>query len=148
MTATQLSRVMPAALIVLAVACSHDEPPGTPLGAPQSTSAAQAAAHALIGPAALAVLDTGNAYFKKKDYPNALAKYRAAADLAPQHSAPVFGIYMVAKATSNATLADSALAEIRKRNGPLPEGTHATSDTAKVPSFHGGRPPAAGAKGG
>ena len=86
--------------------------------------------HSLIGPAARAALDTGNTLFRKKDYPGALAAYRRAGDLAPQHAAPIFGIYMIAKATNNTKLADSTLAEIRKRNGPLPETQHGFSDSA------------------
>ncbi|MFI5246717.1 MAG: hypothetical protein ACHQQR_15900, partial [Gemmatimonadales bacterium] len=53
--------------------------------------------------------------------------------------APLFGIYMVAGATNNKPLADSALAGIRERNGPLPPGEtgaphssapHSMSDSA------------------
>ncbi|HVZ47836.1 MAG TPA: hypothetical protein VG916_03560 [Gemmatimonadaceae bacterium] len=119
--------------LVAAAACSHgDSGPRTPLGKAASVPASNTAgaAHALIGPAALATLDTGNALFRKKDYAGALAKYRAAADLAPQHAAPLFGIYMVAKEQKNTALADSALAEIRKRNGPLAGAPHEMSDSA------------------
>ncbi|MEA3248068.1 MAG: hypothetical protein U9Q74_18115 [Gemmatimonadota bacterium] len=121
-----------ASLAVATAACSRDDGPRTPLA--QATNAVSAqeqnAAHSLIGPAALATLDTGNVLFRKKDYTGALAKYRTAGELAPQHAAPIFGIYMVAKAMSNTKLADSALAEIRKRNGPMPEAAHGMSDSA------------------
>ncbi|HEY7235053.1 MAG TPA: hypothetical protein VH539_12950 [Gemmatimonadaceae bacterium] len=87
-------------------------------------------AHALLGPAAKAALDSGNVLFRKKAYAEALGQYRAAAALAPQHSAPLFGIYMVARATNNRAMADSALDGIRRRSGPLPAGPHALPDTA------------------
>ncbi|MCC7195089.1 MAG: hypothetical protein IT356_05985 [Gemmatimonadaceae bacterium] len=119
-------------LFVASFACSRDRQAGVPLGKVASADAAQPqdAAHSLIGPAALAALDTGNTLFRKQDYAGALAKYRTAGDLAPQHSAPIFGIYMVAKAMGNKALADSALAAIRDRNGPLPEAGHGMSDSA------------------
>jgi hypothetical protein len=129
---TRLRLALFASLAAAAAACSRDDGPRTPLA--QAASAAsvqeQNAAHSLIGPAALATLDTGNALFRKKDYAGALARYRAAGELAPQHAAPIFGIYMVAKAINDTKLADSALAEIRKRNGPLPEAGHGMSDSA------------------
>jgi hypothetical protein len=50
--------------------------------------------------------------------------------LAPQHSAPLFGISMVARPTNNRAMADSALDGIRRRNGPMPAGPHALPDTA------------------
>jgi hypothetical protein len=129
---TRLRSAVCASLAIAAAACLRDDGPRTPLA--QASSAArvqeQNAAHSLIGPAALATLDTGNRLFRQKAYGAALSKYRAAGELAPQHAAPIFGIYMVAKATNNTKLADSALAEIRKRNGPLPEPAHGMSDSA------------------
>ena len=93
-----------------ALACSASgDPPKTPLGAASAAnSKAVEAAHALLGPTAKAALDSGNVLFRKKDYGDALAQYRTASALAPQHSAPLFGIYMVARATSNAPMAESA----------------------------------------
>ena len=55
---------------------------------------------------------------EKKQYAAGLVHYREASELAPQHAAPFFGIYMVARATGNAAMADSALANRRLRNGP------------------------------
>ena len=110
------------------VACStKDEPPKVPLGQITDTARAREQAHALLGPAAKAALDSGNVLFRKKAYTEALAQYRAAAELAPQHSAPLFGIYMVARATNNKAMADSALDGIRRRNGPMPAGPHSAS---------------------
>ncbi|CAN5488451.1 hypothetical protein BH09GEM1_BH09GEM1_10730 [soil metagenome] len=70
--------------------------------ATDSAQPVAAAAHAIIGPRANAALDTGNALYRKKQYAAALIHYREAAELAPQHAAPFFGIYMVARATGNA----------------------------------------------
>lgn len=121
-----------AGIATASAACARDDGPRTPLAQAANAASAQQqnAAHSLIGPAALATLDTGNVLFRKKNYAGALAKYRAAGELAPQHAAPIFGIYMVARAMNNATLADSALAEIRKRNGSVPEAPHGMSDSA------------------
>jgi hypothetical protein len=131
--------------LVAATACSRDDGgPHIPLAKAATPPASQeAAAHALIGPAALAMLDTGNALYRKKDYASALARYRAAAELAPQHAAPLFGIYMVAKEQKNTALADSALAEIRKRNGPLTGAPHGMSDSA-IKALHDSMSRAAG----
>ncbi|MGZ3372141.1 MAG: hypothetical protein ACXU9O_02795 [Gemmatimonadaceae bacterium] len=112
-------------------ACSgRRDPPKVPLakGGADSASAVEAA-HALLGPAAKAALDSGNVLFRKKAYAAALAQYRAASALAPQHSAPLFGIYMVARATNNPVMADSALEGIRLRNGAI-MAPHVLSDTA------------------
>jgi len=92
---------------------------GTAGPASDSNAKAMEAAHALIGPEAQAALDSGNVLFRRKDYVGALAHYRHASELAPQHTAPLFGIQMVASATNNKPLLDSALAGIRARNGPL-----------------------------
>ena len=115
----------------LALACSRDQPPKVPLGRAAADSVrAEQRAHALLGPKAKAALDSGNVLFRKKAYNDALVQYRAAAELAPQHAAPLFGIYMVARATNNKGMADSVLAEIRRRNGPMPAGPHSYSDSA------------------
>lgn len=117
--------------VSVASACSKKEAPKIPLaqGAPLDSVRAMEKAHALIGPAARAELDSGNAFYRKKEYTEALARYRAASELAPQHAAPLFGIYMVARVTNNKKLADSALAGIRLRNGPLPAAPHSLGDS-------------------
>jgi hypothetical protein len=109
----------------------HQDPPKVPL-AQRTTDRPNAveAAHAVIGPAAKAALDSGNALFRKKGYAGALAQYRAAAALAPQHSAPLFGIYMVARATNDSAMADSALAGIRLRSGSTTMPPHPLPDSA------------------
>jgi hypothetical protein len=117
-----------------ALACSdRREAPKVPLTksvVDNSNPVDAAAAHALLGPAAKAALDSGNVLFRKKAYAAALAQYRAASALAPQHSAPLFGIYMVARATNNPAMADSALAGIRLRSGAMTPAPHALTDTA------------------
>lgn len=128
----RLTRVAVFTLLAIGViACKvKEEPPRVPLGRAADSAHAEEHAHALLGAAAKAALDSGNVLFRKKDYTEALAQYRAAAALAPQHSAPLFGIYMVAHATNNKAMADSALAGIRRRNGPMPAGPHSFADTS------------------
>ena len=113
---------MSRALIVAAIAaaaCSRAGASRVPLahGAAADSAAAVAAAHSLITPAAKAALDRGNTLFRMKDYAGALAQYREASALSPQHAAPLFGVYMVARAINDTRLADSAMAQIRLRNG-------------------------------
>lgn len=116
----------------MTLACrGGDDAPRIPLGQVTAADSARAAvaAHALLGPAAKAALDSGNVAFRNKAYASALVHYRAASALAPQHAAPFFGIYMVARATNRAALADSALADIRARNGPLAPVPHSLNDS-------------------
>jgi hypothetical protein len=121
-------------VIVLAattVACSRQDPPKIPLARAVADSARSVeAAHALIGPEVKAALDSGNVLFRHKEYDAALAQYRTASALAPQHAAPLFGIYMVARATNNSVMADSALEGIRLRNGPMAVGPHTFGDSS------------------
>jgi len=94
---------------------------------------APAAAPAEVSPAAKVALDSGNALFRKKDYDKALEQYRIAAKASPDHAAPWFGINMVAGATKNKALGDSALAEIRKRNAVEP---HTGNDSGSAAAAH------------
>ena len=129
-----------ACTIAFAACAGGDEGSEVPLAqagaqAASDSAAEVAAAHAMLGPEAQAAVDSGNALFRKQQYTPALAQYRIAAAAAPQNAAPLFGIYMVASAVSNASLADSALAEIRKRNGPLPDAVHERpGTTGKAPA--------------
>ena len=127
-----ITRLAMAATLLSAASCKRYEPPKSQRAqaAPLDSVRAMERAHALLGPAARAQLDTGNSFFRKKDYASALQRYRAASALAPQHAAPLFGIYMVARATHDSVMADSALAGIRLRNGPMPQAPHAMSDSA------------------
>jgi hypothetical protein len=119
------------AVISILISCTGQDAPKIPLSEGPTLDNARAtdAAHALLGPAAKAELDSGNIYFRKKAYREALARYRSASTLAPQHAAPLFGIYMVARATHDTAMADSALAGIRLRNGPLPSAPHSLADS-------------------
>jgi hypothetical protein len=114
------------------LACGGSDAPKIPLAQGAVTDSARAveAAHGVIGPAARAALDSGNAFYRKKDYTEALVHYRSASELAPQHPAPFFGIYMVGRAINDRAMADSALAAIRVRNGPMTPVPHTTSDSA------------------
>ena len=117
---------------VLACSGGQDTPkiPLSKTAAPAESTSQEIAAHALLGPAARAALDSGNALFRKKSYAAALAQYQSASSLAPQHSAPLFGIYMVARATNNVAMADSALAGIRLRSGAMTPAPHTLTDSA------------------
>lgn len=128
--AARLAGALATALV--AAACSgRSETPKVALARVAADSVrAVEAAHGFLGPQAKAALDSGNALFKQRAYADALGQYRAAAALAPQHAAPLFGIYMVARATNNVPMADSALAGIRLRSGSMPVVPHSFSDTA------------------
>jgi hypothetical protein len=121
------------ATMLVATACSPaNEAPKVPLGQRAPVDSAQPVspvAHAIIGPRAKSALDSGNALYRKKQFAAALVHYREASELAPQHAAPFFGIYMVARATGNTAMADSALAAIRVRNGPLPPAPRSLHDS-------------------
>ena len=120
----------------LVTACSDGSaPPKVPLGERTPAPAmlpggtASAAPMAPLPPAppinadARAPLDSGNALFRRKAYGAALAQYRIAAQRAPEHAAPFFGIYMAAQALNNPRLADSALAGIKARQGAPATGS-------------------------
>lgn len=124
---------------VLACKGSEGSQPKVPLDQMRADSA-----HAVAGvktqgtpelsPEARVALDSGNALFRKKTYAAALAQYRLASARSPRHAAPYFGIYMVAQATKNTKLADSALANIRANNGvaPMPGFDHSDTSSAKA----------------
>ena len=139
MTASTIARcLLPLCVAGVTAACSGTESsPKIPLGQVASADSARAveAAHAIIGPAARAALDSGNMLFRQRAYAAALVHYRAASSLAPQHPAPFFGIYMVARAIHDSAMADSALTAIRVRNGPMTAAPHSRSDSA-LRRFH------------
>ena len=93
-------------------------------GTSRAVASAQQSREALPRDAARA-LDSANAAFRAGRLDAALAGYRIAAARAPEHAAPYYGIFMVARRTRNAALADSATSAIRARtrqNGaPTPE---------------------------
>jgi hypothetical protein len=107
-------------------ACQSKAPDKVPLGQVDTTAALPSGHPAVtspgdLTPAARVALDSGNVAFKAKNYAEALRLYRVAANAVPEHAAPWFGVYMVAKATGNAALGDSAMKEVQKRT-PAPPG--------------------------
>lgn len=98
-------------------ACAKAPESKTPLGAPPAqTAESSPAAASALGAGARSALDRGNEMFRAGKYDSALAHYRAAAKAAPDHAAPFYGIYMAAKKLGQDAVADSAHAEIGKRN--------------------------------
>lgn len=126
----RLGIVFIAAMTTLIVACGRgNELPKTPLsvgsmspGAPPASRMTGDTRDLPLG--ARVALDSGNALFRAKRYPEALAQYRLATKRAPDDAAAYFGIYMVASATKEQALADSALAAMRARGMAAPAGPH------------------------
>jgi hypothetical protein len=87
----------------------------TPLAAMSAGSTGTANPHSTMSPEARAALDSGNAQYRAGKYDAALKSYRQSSDLAPLNAAPFFGIYMAAEKLGNKALADSASAEIKRR---------------------------------
>jgi hypothetical protein len=125
-------------LAVAALACNAgDKAPKVPLAqqAPadsvhKAAGVAQAGGAVALGPEAQKALDSGNVLFRKKAYAPALAQYRLASAHAPNHAAPYIGMNMVAQATGDKALADSAIAAIRERGGAPSMGQHPSIDSA------------------
>lgn len=121
---------------VLVVACKEDEGPRIPLSGTQPSAENLPEGHPPLGTggpalpglpvAARAALDKANAAYRAKDFPQALRLYREAAQAAPTHASPWFGIFMVAQATKNTALADSARKEVQKRTADAPGVTDST----------------------
>ncbi len=104
--------------LLAAGACKQSQQPAkTPLGA-VAAGDSTANPHTTMSPDARAALDSGNAQYRAGKYDAALKSYRQASDLAPLNAAPFFGIYMAAEKLGNKPLADSASAEIKRRQGP------------------------------
>jgi hypothetical protein len=104
-------------------ACADEDAKGrTPL-AGGALPAAGATAAPPAGPPpgmtvkSAALLDSGNVAFRTKQYPLAQQYYEKAAAEVPDQAAPWYGVYMVAQAIKNQTLADSALKMVRTRSG-------------------------------
>jgi hypothetical protein len=72
-------------------------------------------------------LDSGNILFRAKAFDLALAQYRRSSELAPNESAPLLGILMVADVTKNAKLSDSTLARMRVLNPGVTDSSEAMS---------------------
>ncbi len=105
-------------IVLLALAACSPKKADTPAAAPtNSATAANPGVAPMIPEAERVALDSANLHFRAKDYPAALAAYRRAAEAAPNDVAPWFGIHMVATATNNKALVDSALVAMRARGG-------------------------------
>jgi len=111
-------------LIFVATGCSKEQAPKSLAGAAAATQLPEG--HPSLAPAAdlpeaaRVLLDSGNVAFRAQRYAEARKFYERAAQLAPKHGAPWFGIFMVGDATKDKALADSAIAEVQKRTGGVP----------------------------
>jgi hypothetical protein len=134
--ASRFSRTSRGIMLCVALgACSakQAETPAPP-AAPPVDAAAGGGAPA-IPEAERIALDSANAAFRAKDYAGALAAYRRAVASNPTDVAPWFGIHMVATATKNTALADSALKEMRARGGAPGQATDSALQAAhKTPA--------------
>lgn len=92
-----------------------------PAGHPSLTAAAE------LPESALLMLDSGNTAYRAKRFDVAQRYYEKAAQLAPRHGAPWFGISMIGEVTQNKRLKDSAMAEVQKRTGGMGTPPHPDS---------------------
>ena len=69
-------------------------------------------------------LDRGNDAQREGRYGDALALYRQAMELAPDHPVPQFGVYMAATAVGDSALADSLRAKLEVSSPDLLEMMH------------------------
>jgi hypothetical protein len=114
---------------------------------PGTTNTSDSVSPGAMPPGAQMALDSGNMLYRAKAYDQALAQYRRSAELAPNESAPLVGIFMVADVTKNKKLADSTLARMNALN-PEAAATAAGMSQAEIRDIHSGmkttlRPPSA-----
>ncbi len=133
-------------LFVAITACSSDTPDASkkPLGEFSANQGGNAPLRELppgLNAVAAARLDSGNVAFRVKQYDVALRYYRGAAEAVPNHAAPWYGMYMVAQATKNTALADSALKAVAIRNGGGELLDTASVKNHKSSDAAGGLPP-------
>ena len=83
----------------------------------------------VLPPESQAALDSGNTFFRNRAYAAALKQYRRVSVLSPRSAAAFYGIYMVAQATHDTKLADSAVAGIRASNAAPPSPGFDQPDT-------------------
>lgn len=104
------SSLRPAALAasLLLAACERDEGQRIPLG-----DAPAAGTTTTLSADARASLEQGNTFYRAKQYPEALAAYRRAAEQSPADAAPLWGIQMAARALGDTALLDSTLQRMR-----------------------------------
>jgi hypothetical protein len=121
--------------LVLLGACSGKKPEAAPPAAPTTAGATGAAMSPTSTDMERLVLDSANTMFRAKNYAAALEGYRRAAAVAPDDIAPWFGVYMVAAATKDKALGETASAEMKARGGAPSEG-----DTATLKAHQGTKP--------
>lgn len=110
--------VLPLVAVIVAACNSGDDAGKRPLAEVVGNSAAsENAIPAGLTALSAAHLDSGNVSFRARQYDAALRYYRAAAADVPSHPAPWYGILMVAQATGNTALTDSATQAVAKRSG-------------------------------
>ena len=115
----RLFAVLLTALATAACSSNADDAPKLPLGHPEVGAGAtrtRTGGPTITGEAKVA-LDSANHLYSAKDYDRALVQYRRAATRAPNVEAPLFGMLMVATATGNQRLADSATSAMRALQG-------------------------------
>ena len=125
-------------VLVLAVvgmgACGKQDADGkVPLGAQRAAPAPGAMARPgevepVITAESQALLEVGNAAFRRKDYDAALAAYEKAAKGSPEHAAPWMGIYMVARVRNDAKAMEAAEAQLRRLNPEPPPAAGAVKN--------------------
>lgn len=144
-------------IAVAAGACSKPDGAGTGAASPTPGGPATAAAPSASPGSAPGMggapeipdsvripLDRANAAFRAARYDEALEGYRAAAAAAPDEAAPWYGVYMVAQATKDQALADSAMAAVRARA----RGAGMSGDTMLSRAHDGTAAPGGGLPGG
>jgi hypothetical protein len=119
-------RILPlTAAVLVMTACADDDTKGrVPLangaGAPAGDAAslpARGAPPPGMTAVSAALLDSGNVAFRVKQYAVAQQYYERAAAEVPDQAAPWYGVYMVAQATKNQPLSDSAMKMVSQRSG-------------------------------
>lgn len=113
-----------------------DAPAGDSLAAalpPGHVPVDQPAAATTLSVRSQALLDSGNAAFRRKDYQGALAYYAKSAQESPTHAAPWFGTYMVGQAMKDSALADSAMRMVRQRAPEMQSHPTGTPQTVPTP---------------
>jgi hypothetical protein len=113
-----LRLLLPLTVLLLAACQNEDDKKGRiPISGEGAMAEAPAELPPGMTPAAAANLDSGNVAFRVKQYEVAQQYYMRAATIVPQQAAPWYGVYMVAQATSNQKLADSAMKMVSQRTG-------------------------------
>jgi len=125
-------------LLIASLGCANEEGAKRSLDGSEMPAAASSPSAPPPGLTVLAAaqLDSGNVAFRSQRYDEALRYYQLASVSVPDHPSPWYGVYMVAQATGNQGLADSAARAVSRRdmNGELRDTgvakAHGTEGTA------------------